>query len=591
MRVARFACGLLVSSLAIAVQAQSASPATDSGKQSLDKLQQETIFRTTSSSVLVDVVVTSEGMAVHGIDPRQFHVYENGREQQISFFDEHNQGSGAEPAGPKHVLPPHFYNNVPNHAPGSAINVLLLDGLNTPAMDQAYVRRQMIAYVKTITPGTTLAIFTLSSRLRMVQGFTSSIDDLVKALDSTKALPQKSMELDAGDGFDSAIGNLTMMGAPAATVVSIEGFEADVAAMQTDRRVVITMEAMQQLARYLSAVPGRKNLIWFSGSFPIALGPDPGNQSLKNVRSYGEQVRATSDLLAAARVAVYPVDARGMMTLTGFDPANNGLSTPNGGPGFAGMNATEMSGSANSHFTMEQIALDTGGRAFFNTNGFRAAIASAIQNGESYYTIGYVPQSNKFDGNFRKIKVKLDNSKYDLEYRSGYYADPPDKAGSHLFNQASLMTEATLHGAPLATQILFQTRILPATDPEFKKINFPAGPAGELSTSLKSAHRYIVDLVVDPHTVNFDSTSDGTRTDSIEFTLVAYDADGRRLNFLDRSIKLGLNPNQYAQLVKTGIPVRMALDLPTGEQSLRITVHDIPAARFGSLEIPLSVSN
>ena len=591
MRVARFACGLLVSSVAIAVQAQSGSPVGNSGTQSLDKLQQETIFRTTSSSVLVDVVVTSEGVAVHGIDPREFHVYENGREQQISFFDEHKQGSSAEPAGPKHVLPPHFYNNVPNHAPGSAINVLLLDGLNTPAMDQAYVRRQMIAYVKTITPGTTLAIFTLSSRLRMVQGFTSSIDDLVKALDSTKTLPQKSMELDAGDGFDSAIGNLTMMGAPAATVASIQGFEADVAAMQTDRRVIITMEAMQQLARYLSAVPGRKNLIWFSGSFPIALGPDPGNQSLKNVRSYGEQVRATSDLLAAARVAVYPVDARGMMTLIGFEAANNGLSTSNGGPGFAGMNATEMSGSANSHFTMEQIALDTGGRAFFNTNGFRAAIASAIQNGESYYTIGYVPQSNKFDGNFRKIKVKLDNSKYDLEYRSGYYADPPDKAGSHLFNQASLMTEATLHGAPLATQILFQTRILPATDPEFKEINFPAGPAGELSASLKSAHRYIVDLVVDPHTVKFDSSSDGTRTDSIEFTLVAYDADGRRLNFIDRSIKLGLYPNQYAQMMKTGIPVRMALDLPTGEQSLRITVHDIPAARFGSLEIPLSVSN
>jgi VWFA-related protein len=591
MRVARFACGLLVSSVAIAVQAQSPAPAANSGTQSLDKLQQETIFRTTSSSVLVDVVVTSEGVAVHGIDPREFHVYENGREQQISFFDEHKQASSAEPAGPKHALPPRFYNNVPNHAPGSAINVLLLDGLNTPAMDQAYVRRQMIAYVKTITPGTTLAIFTLSSRLRMVQGFTSSIDDLVKALDSTKTLPQKSMELDAGDGFDSAIGNLTMMGAPAATVASIQGFEADVAAMQTDRRVVITMEAMQQLARYLSAVPGRKNLIWFSGSFPIALGPDPGNQSLKNVRSYGEQVRATSDLLAAARVAVYPVDARGMMTLTGFEAANNGLSTSNGGPGFAGMNATEMSGSANSHFTMEQIALDTGGRAFFNTNGFRAAIARAIQNGESYYTIGYVPQSNKFDGNFRKIKVKLDNSKYDLEYRSGYYADPPDNAGSRLFDQASLMTEATLHGAPLATQILFQTRILSATDPEFKGVNFPTGPAGELSASLKNAHRYIVDLVVDPHTVKFDSSSDGTRTDSIEFTLVAYDADGRRLNFIDRSIKLGLNPNQYAQMMKTGIPVRMALDLPTGEQSLRITVHDIPAARFGSLEIPLSVSN
>jgi VWFA-related protein len=596
MHVARFAGALFVSGLALAVHAQSASPTTSSGPQSSNKVQQEAIFRTTSFSVLVDVVVLNEGVAVHGIDPKQFHVYENGREQQISFFDEHKPESGAEAAAPKHTLPPHYYNNVPNHAPGGAINVLLLDGLNTQVMDQAYVRKQMIAYVKTITPGTTLAIFTLASRLRMVQGFTSNVDDLTNAMESTKTLPQKSVGLDtsAGNAFDSAIGNLQIMHAPAISgaIESIEGFQSDVNAFQTDRRIQITLEAMQQLARYLSAVPGRKNLIWFSGSFPIALGPDPGDQSLQNSRSYGAQVQATSDLLSAARVAVYPIDARGMMTLPGFDAANNGLSTPNGGAGFANMNSTAMAGDANSHFSMEQIAYDTGGRAFFNTNGFRAAIASAIQNGESYYTIGYVPQSKKFNGGIRKIKVKLDNSKYDLEYRSGYYADPPGNAGSPLFNQASLMTSATLHGAPLSTQVLFQTRILPATDPEFKEVNFPSGPAGDLSASLKGpAHRTIVDLVVDPHTVIFDSSADGTRTGSIEFALVAYDSDGKRLNFIDRALKLALNPNQYTQLMKTGIPVRMALDLPAGEQSLRIAVHDMIGVRVGSLEIPLTVSS
>ena len=78
---------------------------------------------------------------------------------------------------------------------------------------------------------------------------------------------------------------------------------------------------------------------------------------------------------------------------------------------------------------------------------------------------------------------------------------------------------------------------------------------------------------------------------SIEFTLVAYDADGKRLNFIDRSTKLALNPGQYAQLMKTGIPVRMALDLPAGEQSLRIAVHDILGVRVGSLEIPLTIGS
>ncbi len=42
----------------------------------------------------------------------------------------------------------------------------------------------------------------------------------------------------------------------------------------TEARVAITLSAFQQLARYLSGYPGRKNVIWVSGSFPIVLFPD-----------------------------------------------------------------------------------------------------------------------------------------------------------------------------------------------------------------------------------------------------------------------------------------------------------------------------
>lgn len=559
--------------------------------------QSAPVLRTNSFTVLLDVVVTDSNAAVHGIDQKRFHVYENGREQAITFFEEH-QSDQAQAAVQRRAMPPHYYNNLPVHPRGSAVNVLLLDGLNTPVTDQLEVRKQMLAYVKTVSPGTTMAIFTLASRLRMIQGFTSSIADLTAAMEKTQSAPQQSVELDssAGNAFDSAIGNLEMMKAPAAAMASIQAFQSDVDAHRTDNRVALTLEALQELARYLNAVPGRKNLIWFSASFPVAVGPDPGDQSLRNSRSYGEQVRATSDLLSAARVAVYPVDARGLMSLPGFDASDNGLNPvpggSNGTPRFARQNSQAMAGDTDSHFTMEQIANDTGGMALFNTNGFKAAVASAVGNGENYYTLSYQPEEKNFDGDFRKIKVKVDDAKYDLEYRSGYYADLPYKPNSLGFSPASLMATATLHGAPLSTQILFQARVLPATEPEFKDANLPSGPAGELSAALKgSVHRYIVDLVVDPHTVIFDSSAEGTRTGSIEFTLVAYDADGKRLNFVDRAAKLTLNSSQYAQLMKSGIPVRMALDLPAGEQSLRIAIHDTIGVRVGSLEIPLTVGS
>jgi VWFA-related protein len=575
---------------AFAQAAPSASASSSPG-------QPELVLRTNAFSVVVDVVVTDQNVAIHGIDPKRFHVYENGREQAITFFEEHKPDQ-SQAAVQHRAMPPHFYNNLPVHPHGSAVNVLLLDGLNTPVTDQVEVRKQMLAYVKTIPSGTTMAIFTLASRLRMIQGFTSSIADLTAALEKAQSAPQQSVGLDssAGNAFDSAIGNLEIMGAPAAEMASIQQFQSDVDAHRTDNRVALTLDALQQLARYLNAVPGRKNLIWFSASFPIAVGPDPGNQSLQNSRSYAEQVRATSDLLSAARVAVYPIEARGLMTLPGFDASDNGLNPVPGGstgvPRFARQDSQAMTGDTDSHFTMEQIAHDTGGMALFNTNGFKAAVASAIGNGESYYTLGYKPEEKNFNGDFRKIRVKVDDAKYDLEYRSGYYADLPDKPKSPGFSPASLMATATLHGAPLSTQILFQTRVLPATDPEFKDANLPSGPAGELSTALKSpTHRYIVDLAVDPRSLAFDSTTAGIHKGSVEFTLVAYDGDGKRVNYVDRNAQLTLNPDQYAQIMKSGVPVRMALDLPAGEGSLRIAVHDIQGVRVGSLEIPLNVGS
>ncbi len=586
----------LLNSCVVPFAAAQAPPAATSATASLRQDQPQTVLRTNAFSVLVDVVVTDQNTAVHGIDPKRFHTYENGREQAITYFEEHKPDQSAVPVQHR-TMPPHYYNNLPTHSPSSAVNVLLLDGLNTPLGDQASVRKQMVEYVKTIAPGTTLAIFTLSSRLRLVQGFTSNIDDLVKALNSAKTLPQQSVALDSGAGgaFDSAIGNAGLVSGPGAAeaLAALQAFQGEVNAFQTDLRVQMTLEAMQQLARYLNAIPGRKNLIWFSASFPIALGPDPGDESLKNSRSYADQIRVTSDLLVAARVAVYPVDAKGMMHLPGFDASDNGLSSTAGGgdgtPSFARNNAQAMSGNVNSRFSMEQIAADTGGKAFFNTNGFKAAIASAIADGENYYAIGYVPESTEFNGAFRRIKIKLDSSKYDLEYRSGYYADPPGKLNPRGTTQASPMASATLHGAPLSTQVLFQTRVLPATDPEFKDISVAAGPAGELAPSLKGpALRYIVDLAVDPHTLVFDSTAAETHTASIEFAVVAYDADGKRINYLDRTAQLALNPEQYAQIMKSGLPVRMAIDVPPGQGSLRIAVHDRLSARVGSLEIPLT---
>ena len=82
----------------------------------------------------------------------------------------------------------------------------------------------------------------------------------------------------------------------------------------TESRVAITLSAFQQLARYLSGYPGRKNLIWVSGSFPIVLFGDSVslNPSVAP-RTYMSEIQKTADLCTAAQMAIYPVSAEGLM--------------------------------------------------------------------------------------------------------------------------------------------------------------------------------------------------------------------------------------------------------------------------------------
>ena len=169
------------------------------------------------------------------------------------------------------------------------MNVILLDSLNTPTSDQVYVHSQMIKYLKTIPPRTRVAIFTLASRLRMLQGITTDSSLLLTAINKTKAGPAPSplrastVESDADqsridfltkEAQGSASPNQTLAQAAVDPINTTRQFLNDTALFQTASRMSMTLEAMQQLARYLADIPGRKNVIWLSGSFPAGIVPD-----------------------------------------------------------------------------------------------------------------------------------------------------------------------------------------------------------------------------------------------------------------------------------------------------------------------------
>jgi VWFA-related protein len=580
--------------------------------ESMATTSPETVLRTTANMVLVDVVVEERDKPVHGLDRSRFHVFEDGHEQTIASFDEH-RSPDAGPAGTmpalKHTaLPAHTYTNIPEYPEASTVTVLLLDGLNTRLNDQMNVRNKMIAHLGKIKPGTSLAIFGLSSQLRMIAGFSTDMAALDKALKNPKANGERSTLLGASatDQQVDAATNLLTANATAATAASADAvaagampgavsgpmgaiaalrqFQADTASFETDQRVLITLDAPEQLARYLTAIPGRKSVIWFSSSFPFVINPDPSQyDAFSASRSYMDEVRQTTEILSDARVAIYPIDARGLMLPSQF---NASVKVPASNTAYM----KEPEETILEQDSMRQIAKDTGGKVYVDTNDFENDVADVVGNGASYYTLGYVPTNKKLDGEFHKFEVKADNASYKLAYRSGYYADAPEKPSAHHPGETSPIVAASWHGAPPASQITFVARVLPGSDPLLQGVKLTEGPMGDLASKLKGPkHRYVTDIVLDLHGLVFDTLADGSHQAHVEFAITVYDAEGTRVNYLEHAVQLALRPDRFEKLMASGVPIRAEIDLPEGQDSLRIAIHDLSAHRVGSLEIPVHV--
>jgi VWFA-related protein len=571
-------------------------------------------LRANSSLVLVDVVVTDHDKPVHGLDRTRFHVFEDGNEQAIFSFDEH-QPAGAPPAFlASAALPPNTYTNLPAYPESSAVNVLLLDALNTPLGDQMRVRRKMIDYLGSVKPGTTLAIFTLGTQLRVVTQFTSNPAALVSLLRKPKTNTQQSplvqtpssTDLD-NDQVNAVAGSLPATPPPVPNIgasnpgsqngplnaaATLQQFEADQIAGQVNARMHITLQAMRQLAGYLGGISGRKNVIWFSGAFPLVLFPDASlPDPFANIAAYRVEVQKTTDMLTAARVAIYPVDASGLWETSEFSAANN----PTIPRDLADAQSAQWFQHHQQHYdnqaTMQQVADDTGGKAYLETNDFVKAVAGAIENGSSYYTLAYAPKNAVLDGRYRAIKVALDDGhSLKLAYRRGYYADAPEGPSPSDAGPNSAFAAALDHDAPAATEILLKARVLPGADPAFQGVVLPAGPAGDKTASFHGpAHRYIVDLTIDAHGLVLDNLPDGSRKAAIELAMIAYDGLGHPLNDYTHAFQVGLNAAQFERILSSGISVRLPFDLPAGQVDLRIGVHDLNADRAGSLEVPLEI--
>jgi VWFA-related protein len=548
------------------------------------------VFRTTTRLVQVDVVVTDkQGRPVPGLKQSDFSVLQDGKPQQVRVFEPHtgaatSPGSSAASNTPK--LPPNTYSNHPYAATADSWTIVLFDLLNTPTADQEYSRKQLIEMLRAAPKGQPIALYLLTSRLTMVQGFTDEPDKLLQAAENLR--PNRSHVLTTEAERQHAEGQIAYANAeltesaPASSQNSPimtqmnqvkQQQVRDLAAFQIADRAIFTLAAFESLSRAVSGYPGRKNLIWLSTSFPIQIEADPkmDSQPWRNATSFRNQLAAAGSLLAKSRIAVYPVDVRGLQG-RGVDistsATESGLytSSPNSA-NYGDLIATQTSAYSDERFTMKQVAEQTGGEAFLGTNDLKRAMQRSMEDGSTYYTLAYTPDKVDPQTAFHRIEVKVSQPGVKLAYRRGYYSSPP-KAGSPATEGAALRG-ALQPGMPQSTMLFLTASVLPP-DASHKDVR--------------------IQYIVNPNGVTFTDMPDQRKHITLDCIAIAYDNDGKEIahasNTLDGTIKAAA----YETVMNNGIPAQQELTLPPGAYNLRLGVMDRPSQQIGTVDVPLVVA-
>ncbi|MBA3914606.1 MAG: VWA domain-containing protein [Acidobacteriales bacterium] len=577
------AVGMVISTAAIALRAYQSAPS----------LPATPAIRVSTRLVVLDVVASGkDGMAITDLKSEDFKLEENGKQQKISGFGLERAGAPVKPP----ALPPGVYSNRPEyHMPSGALTVLLIDGLNTPYTNQARVREQMIRYAATqMSAGQQTAVYALGSRLVRLQDFTSDPRLIATALSSYK--PQLP-SVNTGTTLAPLQGGAGLAGLNPGeaefVAANIQQFEGDQTATALQYRIQGTLAAMQALSRILGGNPGRKNLVWVTASLPFSMiaeqndityaqtragnfGQAPVPNEISNA-SYANHIQQTATegvkrvaaLMTSAQISVYPVDAKGLLGATLADASRQGSN----GAGLlmiGGDYGEAVSNASNRQFasqaTMEEMAQQTGGRAYINRNDIDRAVALAAADGSTYYSLSYYPEKKKFDGGYRKLKVVVSRPGVQLRYRPGYFAIEPEKV-SDKDKQPELIS--ALAGPSNATMVVFDARIVP-----------PA-PAAKVDLP--------VQFLVQADTFTGEDGKNGERAVDLDFYVTAFTKDGKMAANTGKAVATSLPADQYLQMQQKGLLMPVNISLPPGSYDLRLAVRDNHTGYVGTLSVPLTL--
>jgi VWFA-related protein len=340
------------------------------------------------------------------------------------------------------------------------------------------------------------------------------------------------------------------------------------ASMQTQAARVNanTLSGLESLVRSARNLPGRKLVFFLSGGF--LLENRRGNSTSK--------LRDITNAAAKSGVVIYSMDTRGLVaslrdasTAEPFDPGGQIAAATSS---FAEVTATQDA--------LHALAVDTGGKATFNTNDLVQGLAPAIKETSSYYLLAWKPDVET-SGRFRQLEVKLVNRPdLTVRVRKGFFDVDPAEPAVASKKKPEETTPAKTAAATLREAITaaYPERALPI----LMSVDYYDVPENgpTLSTSINLPGEFLA----------FGKQPDGKIQAVVDLSGVYYDEKGKaQASFLERIVTTAPSleaTKNYSSDITFNYPAK----LPPGLYNVRAAARDEKSGRVGSayawIEVP-----
>ena len=552
------------------------------------------------TAVLVDVVARDRrGQPVRDLTQADFEILEDGVPQTIASFTPIADAAAAtasSSASPAAVAPSAPAGPINPLAGGPAVTAMVFHSLG-PESRKLAVQTALTYLGQKEEMQNYIGLFSIDLSLSTVVPFTRNgylVRQVLERIASGSApgfnSPEQQQqrtnaEAAAASAGRSAAGAAAGAGAGNAGAVGTAAGDAKLAemaasalrdfeAMDRDQQGYIATDALFAIVRTLGRVPGRKNVVLFSEGLSI-----PTNVA--------RLFSGVMDAANRANVSFYTIDAAGLRPASGQlgvrgmvfgagAASEGGYSTDSGGGALTkNLEMNENALRSDPATILNQLARETGGQFFNNTNNLKPAFERIDSDLRNYYMLGYTPIKTTYDGKFRTIQVKVKRSGVTVAARKGYFA--VRNPGNTPINDYEAPALGALEQKPVPNA-------------------FPVRAGGLLFP--ERGRPGLVPVVVEVKTapLTFQPDKDGKSYTS-DFTVLVRFLDGNNqvVRKLSEHYEIRGELAQIERAKLGEVVFYRESELAPGVYSMETVVHDAPSGkssvRFATVEVPRHAEN